>query len=236
MLSIVSEIWSQNVNDVSLPGLLMSLMSLVWAADAMHRVVTPDMLQLALSRYGSAGEQRIEHWGLFMATADALSEGEKLERTNAFFNREVQFRSDKELWQREDYWATPLESLGRQQGDCEDFVIAKYYTLLTLGVAEEKLRITYVKALKLNQAHMVLSYYATPGSEPVILDNLINTIERASKRTDLAPVYSLNSAGMWLERAKGGSLRVGDPNRLDMWADLKSRMQEQGMIFIQDVK
>lgn len=236
MLSIVSEIWSQNVNVVSLTGLLLSFISLVWGADAMHSAVTPAMLQQAAGLFGEAGEKRVERWGLFMAAASELAEGEKLERTNAFFNHEVRFRSDQELWQREDYWATPLEFLGKQQGDCEDFVIAKYYTLLTLGVAEEKLRITYVKALKLNQAHMVLSYYATPGSEPVILDNLINTIEKASRRTDLAPVYSLNSGGMWLERAKGGSLRLGDPNRLDMWSDLKNRMQEQGMKIIQDVQ
>lgn len=236
MLSIVSEFKSQNVNAVSLPSLMLSLLSLVWAGDAMHRAITPAMLQGVQALYGESAEKRVERWGLFMVDSETIDESAKLERTNAFFNHEVVFRSDQSLWQREDYWATPLESLGKSQGDCEDFVIAKYYTLITLGVAEEKLRITYVKALKLNQAHMVLSYYATPSSEPVILDNLINTIEKASRRTDLSPVYSLNSSGMWLERVKGGSLRIGDANRLDMWNDLKSRMQEQGMVFIRDAK
>ena len=44
-----------------------------------------------------------------------------------------------------DYWATPVESLRKGEADCEDYAIAKYFTLRQLGVADDKLRITYYK-------------------------------------------------------------------------------------------
>ena len=49
--------------------------------------------------------------------------------------------------------------LARGEGDCEDFAIAKYFTARTLGVPDNKLRITYVyikRRWKPNEAHMVL--------------------------------------------------------------------------------
>jgi hypothetical protein len=76
---------------------------------------------------------------------------------------------------------------------------------------------------------MVLAYYSTARSEPFILDNLTSKILLASKRRDLSPVYSFNGLGMWLERMKGSSIRIGDPKRLNMWMDLLARMSEQKM-------
>ncbi|WP_197479414.1 transglutaminase-like cysteine peptidase, partial [Oleiphilus sp. HI0132] len=81
-------------------------------------------------------------------------------------------------------WATPLEFLATNAGDCEDFSIAKYFTLREMGIPDDMIKITYVKALELNQAHMVLAYYPTPDAEPLILDNLINEIKPAGQRTD----------------------------------------------------
>ncbi len=81
-----------------------------------------------------------------------------------------------------------MELLTTNGGDCEDFSIAKYLTLRAMGVPDDQLRIIYVKALELNQAHMVLAWYKTPGSDPLILDNLINDIKPASQRNDLEPV------------------------------------------------
>src|SRR5690606_5752403 len=114
-------------------------------------------------------------------------------------------------------------------------VIAKYYSLRQLGVDTAKLRITYVKAVRLNEAHMVLTYFPTPDAVPLVLDNLINIIAPASKRPDLVPVYSFNAEGMWLERLKGQGILMGNPNKLDLWTDLRVRMQAQGMDLLQCV-
>ena len=176
------------------------------------------------NKYGAAAEQRVSQWQKLMQTAKDLPELEKLEQVNDFFNQNVDFVDDLMHWSVEDYWATPVEFLATGAGDCEDYAIAKYFTLEELGIDEDKMRITYVKAYKLNQAHMVLTYFATPKAVPVVLDSLISTIELATKRTDLLPVYSFNGSSLWLAKARGAGKRVGGSERLSLWADLKQRM------------
>ncbi|MBL4827839.1 MAG: transglutaminase-like cysteine peptidase [Spongiibacteraceae bacterium] len=137
------------------------------------------------------------------------------------------------MWGRSDYWATPLETMGRQQGDCEDFTIAKYVSLRILGIPNEKLRLMYVKARitttqgNRNQAHMVLAYYPTSGGDPLILDNLIHTIEPATQRKDLTPIFGFNSEGLWIQGSINPLLKKPE-TRLSRWRDLLLRMQQDG--------
>jgi predicted transglutaminase-like cysteine proteinase len=134
------------------------------------------------------------------------------------------FVNDIAVWDKEDYWATPLEFLSKGAGDCEDYSIAKYFTLKELGVDEQKLRITYVKAVKLNQAHMVLTYFENKRAIPLVLDNLDIEIKPANLRKDLIPVYSFNGDGLWLAKARGDGKRVGNASRLSLWEELAARM------------
>lgn len=178
------------------------------------------------SRFGKAASQRIKQWHRLTKFDQNVSDAKKLDVVNNFFNK-IEFVSDFEHWQKEDYWASPIEMLATNGGDCEDFSIAKYFTLRALGVPEEKMKVTYVKALNLNQAHMVLAYYETPDAEPLILDNLIAEIKKASERPDLAPVYSFNGEGLWLSKF-GGKLgkRLGDSKNLNNWKQLLERHQK----------
>lgn len=188
--------------------------------------IPDDLLQLAAEQHGPAARERLEHWQSLTAALDNIPQADQLERVNRFFNQ-IPFLSDLEHWGVEDYWATPVEALSTFGADCEDYSIAKYLTLRTLGVPEEKLRITYVKALELNQAHMVVAFYPTPDSDPLILDNLINDIDPASQRTDLLPVYSFNGEGLWLTKLQRQDERhIGTPDRLDRWVDLNRRLIE----------
>lgn len=127
----------------------------------------------------------------------------QLKEVNRFFNQ-FQYREDIDQWGQKDYWATPQEFVGHQKGDCEDFVIAKYFALRKLGVPDKRLYLTYVKALKQNVAHMVLSYFVTPKSTPLILDNYNPQILPAGKRRDLLPVYSFNANSLFLSNASAG--------------------------------
>jgi predicted transglutaminase-like cysteine proteinase len=136
----------------------------------------------------------------------------------------VLFIDDILQWKVDDYWATPLEFLMTGAGDCEDFAIAKYFTLKELGIEESKMRITYVKALRINKVHMVLSFFASPKSVPDVLDNLNPDIMPASQRSDLLPVYSFNGTGLWVAKARNSGKRVGKADRLSLWNDLKNRM------------
>lgn len=175
--------------------------------------------------YGLAAVQRLEHWQKLVEYSQKLSEAQKLLEVNDFFNR-MRFVDDIDHWGQKDFWATPVEFLASGAGDCEDFSIAKYFTLRELGVSERKLRITYVKALELNQAHMVLSYYSQPGKEPFILDNLVKEIRPASQRKDLAPVYNFNGDGLWLSRQRGEGVRLGQSTRIKTWTELRQRLQQ----------
>ncbi|HAS6346455.1 TPA: sulfate adenylyltransferase [Vibrio vulnificus] len=173
--------------------------------------------------YGERAGQRVNTWREYIDLFKLLDEQEKLEGINDFFNQ-LYFVNDIDLWGQKDYWATPLEFLGSNAGDCEDFTIAKYFSLIELGVSDNKLRLVYVKAIELNQFHMVLAYYKTPSSEPLILDNINPKIMQASKRLDLLPIYSFNGKNLWLMKSANTSGQLaGDSSRLSLWNDLRSR-------------
>lgn len=173
--------------------------------------------------YGEQAQRRLTAWqNLMQQLADAPVQ-EKLAGVNAFFNQ-VRFLDDSVHWRQEDYWATPVEFLISNGGDCEDFAIAKYYTLKELGVPIERMSLTYVKALELNQAHMVLTYYPTPDAIPLVLDNLIGEIRTADKRPDLLHVYTFNGDNLWLSKRGRRAQLVGNSDRLKPWVKLQSRV------------
>lgn len=187
---------------------------------------------LAQQRYGARGAALVTAWRTLVAEGQSLNEAEKLAQVNSFFNRRMLFETDTVVWQQNDYWATPLEFMGRGAGDCEDFAIAKYITLLHMGVPNARLRMIYVRARiggpgsDKSEAHMVLGYYANPADEPAVLDNLITTIRPASGRTDLSPVFSFNNEGLWVSGASSSS---ADPTaRLSRWRDVLERMRQEG--------
>ena len=183
-----------------------------------------ELIAKVKAKYGETASNRMLGWQAMIELARNLPEKEKLEKVNDFFNQHIEFVDDDDLWGVVDYWATPLELLAKGAGDCEDYSIAKYFTLVELGVPDEKMRITYVKAIELNQAHMVLTYFDKPGAIPVVLDNLIPAIKPASNRHDLLPVYSFNGAGLWLAKVRGTGKKVGASSRLNKWGGLKNRM------------
>jgi len=127
----------------------------------------------------------------------------QLTEVNRFFNQ-FKYQNDMKLWGQKDYWATPEEFIGVNSGDCEDYVVAKYFALRSLGVPDERLYLTYVKAVRENMAHMVLSYFETPKSIPLILDNYNHRMLPASKRRDLLPVYSFNAKSLFLTNSSAG--------------------------------
>jgi predicted transglutaminase-like cysteine proteinase len=107
--------------------------------------------------YGERAAKRGQAWFDMMQLSNNLTAPEKIKNVNDFFNQ-LNFIDDIKLWGVKNYWATPIEFIGVNGGDCEDFAIAKYFTLLELGIADQKMRIMMVKALTLNQYHMVVSY------------------------------------------------------------------------------
>jgi len=183
------------------------------------------VLEQAEKKYGKDARVRLIAWEDLIREDTSSSDREKLEKVNRFHNQ-MNFVDDMRHWGQEDYWATPIEFLASQGGDCEDFSIAKYFTLKAMGVDEEKLNLTYVKALQYNMHHMVMTYYSTPGAEPLVLDNLVESIKPGSQRTDLMPIFSFNGTGLWLAKQRGRGKLAGSSSRVKRWRDLLEKMSQ----------
>lgn len=212
-------------------GLLLTALAAAVTSSGVATIDAARMERAMLSEFGEAGPFMLRRWLDFVESARSLSEPEKLAAVNDFFNENVDWVEDLKLWGEEDYWATPLETLGMAAGDCEDYSIAKYMTLRLLGVPNEKLRMIYVNAQYqgVSQAHMVLGYYPTPTSVPQILDNINPTIVLANQRTDLRPVFSFNDRGLWVGNS---AAPAAEPTaRLSRWGDALQRMQQEGFQF-----
>ncbi|WP_413702387.1 transglutaminase-like cysteine peptidase [Psychromonas sp. KJ10-10] len=202
--------------------LLLITISVLYAKKASN-LNESQIVSALIKNYGERAGKRGSAWFNMLEKTYELDELQQIKSVNSFFNL-LRFTDDIKLWGVSNYWATPIEFLGANAGDCEDFAIAKYFSLLELGVPDTKMRITMVKSLTLNQYHMVVAYYETPGSIPLILDNIDGIIKPATKRNDLIPVYSFNGKQLWLNKDRGQGVLAGKSERLKRWADLNQRM------------
>ncbi|MDR2786849.1 MAG: transglutaminase-like cysteine peptidase [Candidatus Accumulibacter sp.] len=196
----------------------------------------PETLRERLAvRFDQSRIPLLDEWLFMIASSKGIKEEARLMRVNDFINGSLAFEEDISVWDQSDYWATPLEMIGKGRGDCEDFAIIKYISLRMAGVASAKLRLVYAKA-RLNGmagpvwvAHMVLAYYATPGAEPLVLDNLNGTILPASRRPDLQPVFSFNSDGIFVGvSGKGSTKAAAGIGRLSRWEEAWRRILADG--------
>lgn len=162
-------------------------------------------------------------------TLDSVKNGsdmQKLQAVNKFYN-DVRYSPDLKVYKKSDYWATPCQFLGKDKGDCEDYVIAKYFALRYLGVDSKKLFFTYVRSTKFKAPHMVLTYFKTPKSEPLILDNNNRRIFPASKRKDLIPIYNFNGESLYEASQKGTGKKLNKKKSHKKWDLLKLNMKKK---------
>lgn len=191
---------------------------------------SPGLLRYVGEQWGRNAPGRLLDWQRQVKTAQVQTAGANqgfeqnlIEATNAFWNRTPYF-DDPAHWGVPDYWATPVETLGSNGGDCEDYAFGKYFTLRELGIPARKLRITYVRAAGWDVSHMVLAYYPEVDADPLILDNLTGAILPASRRTDLEPVYSFNDDDLWTADA---SARKGRSSQIRLWRELLEKMAKE---------
>ncbi len=192
-----------------------------------------DMMERIMqAHYGNEGVRKFRAWHRLLEDTQLQAEVDQVKKVNDFFNKHIRFDDDSAHWKKSDYWATLLETLGTGAGDCEDYTIAKYMTLVKLGIPTNRLRLIYVKAQiggpssHVFQAHMVMGYYPQPNAVPLILDSLITNIEPANTRSDLHPIFSFNSEGLWV----GGQAqpKIDPTARLSRWRDVLMRMKQEG--------
>ena len=106
--------------------------------------------------------------------------------------------ADRDKYDQEDYWATPLETIATFGGDCEDMAIAKFMMLRLMGVPAERLRLAYARVKATGESHMVLVYLEAPGGSAdgpraLVLDTLDPKIRPGTERRDLLAVYLVDA-------------------------------------------
>ena len=221
-----------NVHSLSRRSLLVWVAGAIGGAWALRGALAWDASQLQrkmASSYGQPGLQRLQAWMQLLQSQQGQNPPQQLVAINDFWNLIVVAGVDQNIWHEADYWATPLETLGKGSGDCEDFVIGKYFSLIRLGVPARQMRLIYVRARvggvgsTQSIAHMVLGFYATPQADPLVLDNLVAGIQKASQRTDLTPVFSFDAEAVYVNGARSTS-----SERINRWQNLLVRMRQEG--------
>lgn len=169
--------------------------------------------------------QRMHDLRGLIEQARSLSAEQALQRVNEFFNNRIQYGEDQQVWAQADYWASPLETLERGAGDCEDFALAKYFTLRLIGIPEQNLRLVYT-TLGANQAHMVLGYWSDDAAAPLLLDNLLPEILPVAQRQDLQVQFAFDREHLY-RFDEGLLIVVGDAGLLPGWLALKARVARE---------
>lgn len=150
------------------------------------------------SQMRAGGSRKIlQDWRNDLAPLKNLPVREMAERVNNLMN-EKPYIIDSKNWGQSDYWETPVEFM-KKGGDCEDFAIAKYMSLLELGIPEERMRIAIVQDTQKNIPHAVLALYA--DDEVYILDNQIKSLVDGGREGRYRPIFSINRQAWWLHTA-----------------------------------
>lgn len=138
----------------------------------------------------------LQEWASFITSIQGLDRRTQIERVNSYIN-EIDYIEDPDNWGMEDYWATPAQLFARS-GDCEDYAIAKYMTLRSLGFPIESMRIVVLMDNNLGIGHAVLAVYT--DTDVLVLDNQIDVVVSQSSIHHYQPVYSLNERNWWRHR------------------------------------
>ena len=149
-----------------------------------------------INEHNPISRNRILDYREYLTSCKSYPQNIQLNKVNFYLNRLLP-QYDAVIDNKIDNWATPKEFLTVGYGDCEDYAIIKYYSLIKLGFDEKKLFITIVKENFSGGKHMVLSYFKTKSQPPLILDNLSFKILNLQERSDLAAQVFINSTGVY---------------------------------------
>lgn len=165
-----------------------------------------------------------ENYLNFLNTTSNLTDLKKIEEVNKYFNK-YKYTSDIEQFEKKDYWMSLNEFLVYKKGDCEDFAIAKYFTLKKLGLDINKLNIVYgyIKTKENDMMpHMLLTY--NDKNDIYILDNYNKNFRRYNKKIEnFKAVYSFNEKNLYtnIEYSLNNKNFLSE-NKLEKFKNLKN--------------
>jgi len=133
----------------------------------------------------------------FLNSIKDKSRETKIQMVNFYINQIVS-KYDANNYNADEYWATPFEFFSNIGGDCEDYVIAKMYTLKKLGISSKDMYMNVVKERFIGGDHMVLNLHVDKKSPQIVLDNLSTKVLSIDKRVDLKSVFMFNKYGFYI--------------------------------------
>ncbi|MES0870785.1 transglutaminase-like cysteine peptidase [Pseudovibrio sp. SCP19] len=130
-------------------------------------------------------------WVNLIKSAKSKPKFKRLAYVNRGINALLSYKSDQSIWGQADYWASPMDALGRRQGDCEDYAILKYWSLRKLGLAKDDLKVVAVFDQRTGQYHAVLDVQYKGGS--YLLDNRSGRVLLKRDRRNYQYVHTAGS-------------------------------------------
>lgn len=199
-------------------------LAFAWAASAcgVARAVPPgdapaDPLAEARREYGALAHD-----------ASRLPPTERIPFVNIVVNQRVDYLTDS-MFGPGDAWQTPLETLVRGRGDCEDIAITKFFLLLAAGLDPAEVRLLYALYRDLAVPGLAIPHLVAiarhPYDDPFVLDNLNLILLPLSLRSDLEPVFSFDRIHLW--QSADGPLHGSSIERLPAWRRLLARVAVQ---------
>lgn len=133
-------------------------------------------------------------WGRFRSQMQDKSEMDRIRAVNSLWNKRP-WKSDAANWREQDRWTTPLEFCYKG-GDCEDYAIAKMFTLKALGV-DCPMRVAVGE--RKGRGHAVL--VVCVDGRNLVLDNESDRILEEGEY-DFRLAYSLDDQSAWVHLGK----------------------------------
>lgn len=121
---------------------------------------------------------------------------ELMQQINKGANTAIKYSSDSAIYNKPDYWASANETIGRGQGDCEDFAILKHAMLVKAGVPGKSLSLVILKDTKRKLYHAVLAVSTNKGH--FILDNVFDRVYLDRDMPQYQAMFSFSLNKSWL--------------------------------------
>lgn len=119
--------------------------------------------------------------------------------TNTLINA-VPYRTDQEVYGVSDYWATPVEMLAANGGDCEDHAIAKLAVLKQAGISEDKLRLVVGIDTATGKAH-AMAVVELDGIAYVLDGRTNRVVAWGGAELHFKPLYAAGFHKAWIYRS-----------------------------------
>ena len=180
-------------------GLLASSLSVGGLRDkwlGVQRRLDDEMVQLALcegDRDGCVSAAALK----FLDIVDAahLREGRaRLGEINRAINLAIRATNDLAQHGQVDVWSSPLATLERGGGDCEDYAIAKFVALRRAGVASDDLRIVILRDTIHGEDHAVAA--ARLDGRWLMLDNRRMAMVADTDVRNFRPTFVIGQHGV----------------------------------------